>query len=186
MTIVRVLAICGSLRRSSSNRALITAATRLAPKSVEVSLYDRLQDVPAFNPDLDTDVPPLAVAEFRSALQRCDAVLISTPEYAHGVPGVLKDALDWVVSSGEFIDKPVAVVNASARATHAWNSLLETLTVMSARVISEASITVSLDGLASDADRIAADTNLASLLATTVKHLVGAAVEGEAKSCRNT
>jgi chromate reductase, NAD(P)H dehydrogenase (quinone) len=171
-TIVTVLAISGSLRRVSSNRALINAVARLAPAGVEVSLYDRLQHIPAFNPDLDTTEPVSEVREFRAALQRCDAILISSPEYAHGVPGVLKNALDWVVSSGEFVDKPVAVVNASGRATHAWNSLLETLTVMSARVIGEASVTVPLDGKTLDADRIAADTHLAPLLETALRRLV--------------
>src|SRR5262249_22938824 len=105
--IVRVLAICGSLRVESSNRALVNAAALLAPARVEVSVYQGLEHLPAFNPDLDTDQAPNTVAGFRLALQSCDAVLISSPEYAHGVPGALKNALDWVVSSGEFIDKPV-------------------------------------------------------------------------------
>ena len=86
MPILRVLAICGSLRAGSSNRALVDAATLLAPVGVEVSIYQQLDRLPAFNPDLDTEVPPRGVAEFRSALHHCDAVLISSPEYAHGVP----------------------------------------------------------------------------------------------------
>jgi NAD(P)H-dependent FMN reductase len=171
---LRVLAICGSLRAASSNRALVEAATLLAPGGVEVSMYQQLDRLPAFNPDLDAEVPPPIVAEFRSALHNCDAVLISSPEYAHGVPGVLKNALDWVVSSGEFIDKPVAVVNASARATHAWRSLTETLTVMSARVIDDASITVPLDGKRLDGSGIAADADLAPLLMAALKQLIGA------------
>jgi NADPH-dependent FMN reductase len=81
--------------------------------------------------------------------------LISSPEYAHGVPGALKNALDWLVGSGERIEKPVAVINASARATHAWESLVETLTVMSASVVRDASITLPLGGRAADADTIA-------------------------------
>jgi NAD(P)H-dependent FMN reductase len=174
MPILRVLAICGSLRAGSSNRALVDAATLLAPVGVEVSIYQQLDRLPAFNPDLDTEVPPRGVAEFRSALHNCDAVLISTPEYAHGVPGVLKNALDWVVSSGEFVDKPVAAVNASARATHAWKSLTETLTVMSARVIDDASITVPLDGKRLDGSGIAANADLAPALMTAMKQLIGA------------
>jgi len=174
MPILRVLAICGSLRAGSSNRALVDAATLLAPDGVEVSIYQQLDRLPAFNPDLDTEAPPRVVAEFRSALHNSDAVLISSPEYAHGVPGVLKNALDWVVSSGEFIDKPVAVVNASGRATHAWKSLTETLTVMSARVIDDASITVPLDGKRLDGSGIAANADLAPVLTTALKHLIGA------------
>lgn len=136
-----------------------------------MSIYEPLERLPPFNPDLDTDVPPSEVLEFRAALQNCDAVLISSPEYAHGVPGVLKNALDWVVSSGEFVDKPVALVNASKRATHAWNSLLETLTVMSARVNHEASVIVPLDGLKLDADGIVTDRHLAPLLVAALESL---------------
>jgi chromate reductase, NAD(P)H dehydrogenase (quinone) len=115
---------------------------------VDVSIYGELEALPRFNPDLDGDPAPEAVARFRAALQVCDAALISSPEYAHGVPGVLKNALDWVVGSGELVNKPIALVNASRRATHAWASLAETLAVMSARVIPDASITVPLEGSA--------------------------------------
>jgi chromate reductase len=169
--VFRVLAISGSLRRASSNSALVSAAVQLAPAGVEVSIYSELADLPPFNPDLDTEAPPAAVSRFRAALQGCDAVLISSPEYAHGVPGVLKNALDWVVSSGEFIDKPLAVVNASTRANHAWTSLVETLTTMSARVSRDASITVPLDRSGRDANGIANDTRLSALLASVLDAL---------------
>src|SRR5262245_65851238 len=86
------------------------------------------------------------VATFRTTLEQSDAIFLSRPEYAHGVPGVLKNALDWIVGSGELMSKPIALVNATTRATHAWASLLETLTVMSARVIDDASVTIPLDG----------------------------------------
>jgi chromate reductase, NAD(P)H dehydrogenase (quinone) len=113
---VRVLAISGSLRRASSNSALVGAVARLAPDAVEVSIYRELEALPPFNPDLDEDNAPAAVARFRAALQACDAVLISSPEYAHGVHGVLKNALDWVVGSGELVDKPIALINTSPHA----------------------------------------------------------------------
>lgn len=170
--VIRVLAIAGSLRRTSSNGALVNAAAQLAPAGIDVSIYVGLDRLPAFNPDLDTETPPPAVEEFRAALQTCDAVLISSPEYAHGVPGALKNALDWVVGSGEFIDKPVAVINASKRAIHAWNSLHETLTVMSARVIPDASITVPLDGTVLNATDLASHPHLGALLKSALQHLV--------------
>ena len=116
---VRVLAISGSLRSGSSNSALVRAVAASATETVEVSVYRGLAELPPFNPDLDGESPAAAVAEFRSALEACDAVLISSPEYAHGVPAVLKNALDWIVGSGELIDKPVALINASPHATHA-------------------------------------------------------------------
>src|SRR6476620_11424944 len=152
--IVRVLAISGSLRRASSNSALVSAAVRLAPAGVEVSTYGALADIPPFNPDLDADTAPAGVVRFRAALEACDAILICSPEYAHGVSGVLKNALDWVVGSGELMGKPIALINASTRATHADASLRETLATMSGRVIEEASVTIPLDGSRCDADSI--------------------------------
>jgi chromate reductase len=172
---IRVLAISGSLRRRSSNTALVGAAARLAPVAVEISTYRELADLPPFNPDSDDVGAPVTVARFRAQLQACDAVLISSPEYAHGVPGVLKNALDWLVGSGELVGKPVAVINASARATHAWTSLNETLTVMSARVIAAASITVPLDGRGLDSEGISGDAALAAALRSAIDALVQAA-----------
>jgi chromate reductase, NAD(P)H dehydrogenase (quinone) len=172
---IRGLAISGSLRRASSNSALITAAVRLAGGTVEMSIYRGLAEIPPFNPDLDGDSAPEAVTRFRAAFQACDAVLISSPEYAHGVPGVLKNALDWVVGSGELVDKPIALVNASGRATHAWASLAETLSVMSAHVIVEASITVPLDGRGLDANLIVEDGGLSNALSAAMTALAGAA-----------
>src|SRR5262249_33454180 len=135
------------------------------------AIYEHVGQLPPFNPDLDTDRPPTPVSAFRAALQSADAVLLSSPEYAHGVPGVLKNALDWVVGTGELVDKPVALVNASSRATHAWNSLVETLSVMSARVIREASITVPLNGTGLDAERIASDPQLAGLVKSVLRRV---------------
>jgi NAD(P)H-dependent FMN reductase len=167
----RILAISGSLRSVSSNSALVHAAVRVAPAGVDVSIFRGLAGIPPFNPDLDTDAAPATVVEFRAALQACDAVLISSPEYAHGVPGVLKNALDWLVGSGELIDKPIALINVSARATHAHASLLETLTTMSGRVIGDASITIALDGKALDATGIANDADLSALLRSALESL---------------
>jgi len=143
---VRVLAISGSLRQASSNSALVSAAVHVAPVGVEVSVYGELADVPPFNPDLDTNTAPIGVVRFRAALEACEAILICSPEYAHGVSGVLKNALDWIVTSGELMDKPIALINASGRATLAYASLRETLTTMSGRVIEDASVTIPLEG----------------------------------------
>jgi chromate reductase, NAD(P)H dehydrogenase (quinone) len=173
-SVIRVLAISGSLRSASSNSALVNAAARLAPVGVEVTIYRELAGIPPFNPDLDTETPPAAIVGLRAAVDACDAILISSPEYAHGVPGVLKNALDWLVGSGEFIDKPIALINASTRATHAQASLRETLTTMSGRVIEDASLTVPLDGAAWDANGIAGDARLSHLLSSAIQALVRA------------
>ncbi|HEY2156531.1 MAG TPA: NAD(P)H-dependent oxidoreductase [Isosphaeraceae bacterium] len=164
---MRLLAISGSLRASSSNTALLRAAALLAPEGVEVVHFDGLGDLPHFNPDLE-DAPIPAVLDFRARLREADGVLISSPEYAHGVPGVLKNALDWVVGSGELVFKPVALLNASPRSTHAQASLTETLTVMTAALVPEASVTVPLAGRKLDAEGIAADPDLGALLCSAM------------------
>src|SRR4030095_11499203 len=167
----RVLAISGSLRRASSNSALVGAVARLAPDTVEVSVYRELEGIPPFNPDLDGDNAPAAVTRFRAQLHACDAVLISSPEYAHGVPGVLKNALDWVVGSGELVDKPIALISTSPRATHHKAALAETLTVMSAHVITQASISVLVEGRSLDAIGIAADAERSTALRSAIEAL---------------
>ena len=141
MPIVRILAISGSLRAASLNSALLRAAVCLAPADVRVELFTELGKLPLFNPDLEiTDLPPLT--HFHARLVEADGVIIASPEYAHGVTGVMKNALDWLVSTEAFVNKPVALFNASPRATIAQVSLKETLTVMSARVIEAACITL--------------------------------------------
>jgi NAD(P)H-dependent FMN reductase len=146
-----------------------------------MSIYRGLAELPAFNPDIESEGVPEAVAAFRAVLQACNAVLISSPEYAHGVPGVLKNALDWVVGSGELVDKPIALVNTSRRATHAWASLAETLAVMTAQVIPAASITVPLDGRGLDEHGIAGDAALSTALRSAIDALVTAARVHEAR-----
>jgi NAD(P)H-dependent FMN reductase len=143
---MRLLAITGSLRTGSSNRALLEATRALAPPGVEVTLYESLGALPHFNADLETGALPPLVADLRERIGLADGVLISSPEYAHGVPGVLKNALDWLVGSVEFPDKPVALIHASSRGCYAQASLIEILTTMKARLIHEASVTVPLLG----------------------------------------
>jgi len=168
---VRVLAVSGSLRKASSNSALVSAAVRVAPAGVEVSVYGELADVAPFNPDLDAGTVPIGVVRFRAALAACDAILMCSPEYAHGVSGVLKNALDWIVSSGELMDKPIALINASGRATLAYASLRETLTTMSGRVIEDASVTIPLEGSKSDAAGLARDGHVSGVLKASLAAL---------------
>ena len=165
----RILALSGSLRRASANTALLQALKRVAPPGIDVLIYERLDQLPFFNPDV---TPSPAVVEFQGTVGGADAMVISSPEYAHGVPGVLKNALDWLVGGGELIDKPVAVLNASGRATHARTSLVDTLTVMSARVIEDASITVPLEGSRLNAEFIAADPQRSVMLREALAALI--------------
>jgi chromate reductase len=172
---VRILAMSGSLRERSSNTALVRASADLAPAGVVVEIYDELALLPPFNPDVERHGLPAVVARLADAVREADAVLISSPEYAHGVPGVLKNALDWLVGTDALSDKPVALVNASARAHHAWASLAETLTTMAGRVIREASVTISLDGRKLDAEGIVADEGLAGALRAALETLAASA-----------
>jgi chromate reductase, NAD(P)H dehydrogenase (quinone) len=139
---INILAISGSLRPNSSNNAIINIMAGMAPESVTINTYHDLASLPHFNPDLDNDAPPASVTEFRSLLKNADGVLISTPEYAFGVPGSLKNALDWTVSSGEFVDKPVTLVTASSRGQDAHASLLLTLGAVSAKVDEDAALLI--------------------------------------------
>ncbi|GEM46877.1 NADPH-dependent FMN reductase [Deinococcus cellulosilyticus] len=139
----KVLGVSGSLRRASVNTAILRAAADLAPAHLQVVLFEGLGDLPLFNPDLEEE-PFEAVLRWREALSGCDAVLISSPEYAHGVTGVIKNALDWVVGTAEFENKPTAVLNAATRSVFAPPALKGTLQVMGAHLVEKASITLGL------------------------------------------
>jgi NAD(P)H-dependent FMN reductase len=161
---MHILGISGSLRAGSLNTSVLEAAASLAPDGMAVSLYRGLAGLPHFNPDLDVEPAPPAVVDWRSLLKSADGVLFSVPEYAHGVPGSLKNALDWVVGSGEFVDKPVAFFHASPRGTFAHALLAETLTVMSARLIPEANVTLSILKKGITADEITTDAAMSGAL----------------------
>lgn len=142
---MKILGISGSLRTGSSNTALLRAVAALAPEGVEIRIAPPLDRLPHFNPDLDGENPPLPVQEWRAALESADGVFICSPEYAHGIPGVLKNALDWDVSSGKLVNKLVALINASPNhlgAAKAQASLAQILTAMSANVIERAAVSV--------------------------------------------
>jgi NAD(P)H-dependent FMN reductase len=140
---MKVLAISGSLRVASINSALLRAAARLSPPNMEVRLFRNVGGLPLFNPDLEPKMPS-QVSAFHAEVAASDALLIASPEYAHGVTGTIKNALDWLVSFEPFIHKPVAVLNASPRAHHADAALRETLKTMSAAIVEEASASISL------------------------------------------
>lgn len=142
---MKILAISGSLRKASLNTALLCAVARIAPPEINVVLYRGLGALPLFNPDFETP-EPISVATLREQILTSDALLIASPEYAHGVSGVIKNALDWMVGNESFIRKPVALLNASPRATCAYAALRETISTMSARVIDEACIAVPILG----------------------------------------
>jgi chromate reductase len=173
---VHILAISGSLREGSSNTRLLEAAALLAPPGVVVELYGGMGDLPHFNPDLEADESrhPRSVRELRAAVVAADGLLFCVPEYAHGIPGSLKNLLDWLVGGMEFYGKPVALLGASPHAVHGPASLLEVISTMGAKVIEEASITVNLRGTMREAGELARDPGLSRSLTKAVSLLAAA------------
>ncbi|MBS0379177.1 MAG: NAD(P)H-dependent oxidoreductase [Proteobacteria bacterium] len=170
---MNVLALCGSLRAASLNAMLLRACARLAQPGIGITIFDGMGRLPLFNPDLD-EHPPEPVGELRTAVEGSRALLIASPEYAHGVSGTIKNALDWLVSFPPFVGLPVAVLNASPRARHAREALIETLATMSATVVTEACIAVPLLGAGLDEERILQTPRLADDLRRALSHLAAA------------
>jgi NAD(P)H-dependent FMN reductase len=138
-----VFAICGSTRSTSSNLSLLRALKNLASDIFEINIFTGIAEIPHFNPDLDNDHPPQEVILFRKKLNAADGILICTPEYAMGVPGTLKNAIDWTVSSSEFSHKPTALITASSLGEKGHASLLETLKIIEADISDETALLIS-------------------------------------------
>lgn len=128
---ITIIALSGSLKSTSSNTAILSAIKKLAPKNVVVEIFEGIDLLPHFNPEITEDIPALTL--FRNKIKVADGVIFSTPEYAFGVPGVLKNALDWLVSSGELNRKPIAAISVSTMQSggdKALASLMLTLSVL--------------------------------------------------------
>jgi chromate reductase len=164
---MQILGLSGSLRRQSHNTRLLTGARRLLPPGVELVVFDQLAEIPPYNED-DEQQAPLAVAALRAAIAGADALLVATPEYNASIPGVLKNALDWVsrpISNTPLRGKPAAVVGASTSLFGAVWAQAETRKVLStigARVvdrelpIAQADEALGPDGLPLEADAVEA------------------------------
>lgn len=143
---MRIFAISGSLRPGSANTALLHAAAALVPAATTVTVYEGLADLPYFVPGNYNDAAPAAVADFRQQVRDAGAVLICTPEYVFSMPGVLKNALEWLVASAELYHKPTAVWSASPAATGGYQahaSVVHMLTVMEAGLVPGAALQIS-------------------------------------------
>lgn len=129
-----ILAINGSTRAHSTNHYLIKAIQEHSEGLLEINIFNRIDHLPHFNPDLDYDDPPQEVVGFRSLLKAADGLLICTPEYAMGIPGTLKNAIDWTVSSCEFSHKPTALITASTSGIKSHAALLDVLNIIEANI----------------------------------------------------
>ncbi|GAA1359102.1 NADPH-dependent FMN reductase [Streptomyces beijiangensis] len=174
---MQLLTLSGSLRTRSTNGFLLHAARLMATADGAEVTTAEIGTLPHFNPDLDGEgaTVPAPVAALREAVGAADAVLVVSPEYAHGVPGTLKNALDWLVSSGEFVSRRVGVITASPSSTggdYANAQLCETLRMMTGTVVEEACLTVGLIGGKLDRETgEITDDQLTSELRAAVKSL---------------
>jgi chromate reductase len=135
---MKVLAISGSLQAQSSNLALLRRAIERAPAGLEIVLDDHLRRLPPFDPDHEGEGAPPEVRSWRAALAGADALLIASPEYGHSLPGSLKNAIDWVIGSGELNRKLVAVTASApgaGRGERGLRALCDTLRAVDARIL---------------------------------------------------
>jgi len=142
---MNLLAISGSVRKDSYNLALLRAMEEQCPKGSSVIVYKQLKEIPTFDPDIDEKDTPDSVRSLISMMRESDGVIISTPEYAHGIPGALKNTLDWLVSSDVLILKPIVVTSVSTSGlggVRSHNSLVLILSAMNVNVIIEGSMNV--------------------------------------------
>ncbi len=124
---IKIIGISGSLRAASSASAVLRIVAGLVPANIDFEIYDGLGEIPAFN---DSNEIPATVQSFIDLITEADAVFFCIPEYAFGVPGALKNAIDWTVSSVAFNDKPVALVTAASTGEKAHAAFLLTLTAI--------------------------------------------------------
>jgi chromate reductase len=178
LVFMHILALSGSLRPSSANTALLHAAAAMAPAGTTITLYPSLAQLPYFMPGGYDLEPAPAVADFRAQLQEADAVLICTPEYVFSMPGVLKNALEWLVASAELYHKPVAIWSASPSPSggeQAHESVVRMLTVMEAAVVEAAALMVAGVSAKVNKQGEVTDPALQQSLREAVQHLVAAA-----------
>jgi len=162
------LAISGSLRKASYNTAALNALKTLAPSHTDIIVFSKLGEIPLFNPDRESEVIP-ALEELRMLLAQADGLIISSPEYAHGISGVLKNLLDWLVGGFEFVNKPIMLINTSPRANIALSSLREIVKTMSGVIVESSCVSVPLLGSSLNCQEIVKHSEFSTLLSYGLK-----------------
>lgn len=138
-----VLAISGSLRAKSTNQTIIENIAEMFADQIKVTIYQGLAGLPHFNPDLETELPPAEVGNFREQVRNSDGVLICTPEYVFSIPGALKNALEWTVSSSDFSGKPTALITASSLGEKTHEALFLVLKTIEAKITENTALLIS-------------------------------------------
>lgn len=168
---VSILAISGSLRSNSSNSIIVRFLSTLMPAHVSYSIYQGLGALPHFNDSVDGGQ---AVADLRRQVAEADGVIICSPEYAFGVPGSFKNAIDWTVGSGEFVNKPLVLITAATGGEKAHAALLNILTAISARVPADGTLLVPFVRSKLNEKNEVADAVLIKSLENIIRALLGA------------
>jgi NAD(P)H-dependent FMN reductase len=167
---IKILGLCGSLRAQSTNRSLLEAAELLAPPEMHVVQIVDGSIVPHFNPDLEgTASEPHEATQWRNLVAQVDGIILSSPEYAAGVPGALKNALDWLVGDPRFYLKPIAIFAASERSLGASQALRLILSTMSADVVESSSIKLPLLGKSASAQQICLEAAHRDVIASALR-----------------
>lgn len=174
---MQLVGISGSLRSASTNTRLLAAAVRCVPAGTTLDIVTPLRELPPFDPD-ERPEDHAAVSGWVQAVREADGLVVSTPEYARGYPGSLKNALDWLVGTDAFVRKPFMLLNASARSTVAQETLTTVLETMSGLHVTEATTTIPLLGTHLDVEEILADAQFASRIRGGLRRFVEAIEQG--------
>jgi chromate reductase, NAD(P)H dehydrogenase (quinone) len=176
---VQLMLICGSVRTGSTNAATLRCASELLPDGCSALSYDRLGELPHFNPDLEQggELPPL-VAELRRGIADSGALLFCTPEYAGALPGSLKNLLDWTIGGGEMSGKPVGWINSSDRgAAGAYAELRTVLSYADTSIVEAACARIPVSRSALGPDGSIADPGIRAGVAGVLRALHAAALQ---------
>lgn len=169
---MQILAICGSLRPESSNMSILNAVASWLPAGAGYHIYDNIGLLPHFDPTYNHENTPAEVARFRSLIAGADGVIICSPEYAFGIPGSMKNAPDWTVASGEFTDKPVAVITASSSGDKAHAALLLVMNVITGGVTDASTLLIPYVRTKVNNEGVITDTETSAQLQAVVQSLL--------------
>ncbi len=178
---LNVLAFSGSLRLASTNTALIKAAAMLAPPSLHIEVWQGAEHLPHFSPDLE-DAPPQNVQHLRKLVGTCDGIVIACPEYARGIPGSFKNLLDWLVGGETFVNKKVALWNASPRAFEAQKSLRLVLETMSGQIVEEAALVIPLISKQITVQALVEDPGFSAVITAALQGFAGVLIKNKTGS----
>ncbi len=172
-------ALCGSQRQASTSRRLLEALRQVCPEGITIEICDLIGDLPIFNPDDEGERTPAIVEQFAARIERADGLIVSCPEYAHGIPGGFKNALDWLVSRDEVPFKPLMFAHASHRGDLVLEQLAEVLQTMSLRIVEAAFLRVPIAGKSDEAQAaILSDARESGLLQASLRRFAEAICAG--------